>query len=343
MGTIERGAAYRPCWSVEGKIVAGPDEDTFTLAATAVERVLSGPASLPIPAAVHLVGEYPEMASWGFPALVGSPIKVVRHAEGAAGLAEALSAASSAADAGERALVVAADLPERSDSPRSLEGALAIALVVGTDTGSPSPELKGGETRRATEAALGLREADCMAPPGRWVGAWSRNSVLGSPIDERRLREAASATVHTVSQGAYVPRPRYLENLPSRWRLVAERCLTCSATTFPPRGVCGHCGRHEPLARLPLPLEGATVVAATVIGPGGQPTEFDAEVEALGSYGVVLAELAVGVRATFLVTDAPVRRLSVGSAIGTRLRRLYPMEGEWRYGRKAVALATPAH
>jgi hypothetical protein len=53
---------------------------------------------------------------------------------------------------------------------------------------------------------------------------------------------------------------------------------------------------------------------------------------------VVLAEFAPGVRLTLQVTDAGPDELRIGSRIGTRLRRLYPMEGEWRYGRKAVPL-----
>jgi uncharacterized OB-fold protein len=80
------------------------------------------------------------------------------------------------------------------------------------------------------------------------------------------------------------------------------------------------------------------VVAATVIGKGGQPTEFDPQVEALGGYGVVLAEFEPGVRLTLQVTDASPADVRIGDRVGTRLRRLYPMEGEWRYGRKAVPL-----
>ncbi len=87
------------------------------------------------------------------------------------------------------------------------------------------------------------------------------------------------------------------------------------------------------------PRDGAVVVAATVIGKGGQPTEFDPQVDALGSYGVVLAEFAPGVRLTLQVTDSAPDGVRIGDRVGTRLRRLYPMEGEWRYGRKAVPIS----
>lgn len=78
------------------------------------------------------------------------------------------------------------------------------------------------------------------------------------------------------------------------------------------------------------------MVASTAIRTGGQPTEFDAQVAALGGYGVVLAELAPGVRVTLQVTGSSNIPLALGSRVDAHLRRLYPMEGEWRYGRKAV-------
>jgi uncharacterized OB-fold protein len=143
-----------------------------------------------------------------------------------------------------------------------------------------------------------------------------------------------------VSEGAYVPRPRYLENLPSRWRLLAERCGSCGRLTFPARGRCRECDRSDGLVAEPLPRTG-TVLAATVVAPGAHPTEFDPLVGASGAYGVVLAEMAPGVRVTLQVTDHGPEPLSPGSRITTELRRLYPMEGEWRYGQKALAERAP--
>jgi uncharacterized OB-fold protein len=61
-----------------------------------------------------------------------------------------------------------------------------------------------------------------------------------------------------------------------------------------------------------------------------------------GPYGVVLAELVPGVRATLQVADARPADVRVGSRVDTVLRRLYAIEGAWRYGRKAVpASGTP--
>jgi len=79
------------------------------------------------------------------------------------------------------------------------------------------------------------------------------------------------------------------------------------------------------------------VLAATVVAPGAHPTEFDPLVAVAGAYGVVLAEMGPGVRATLQVADHGPEPLAPGSPVRTALRRLYPMEGEWRYGRKALA------
>jgi uncharacterized OB-fold protein len=144
------------------------------------------------------------------------------------------------------------------------------------------------------------------------------------------------ASLDAVSEGAYVPRATYLENLAARWRLVAESCSHCGAVTFPPRGRCRSCGRADQLRSVPLSRKGLSVATVTTIAPGAQPTEFDPQVSLLGSYSVVVADLAPGVRVTAQVTDAVAGAIVVGDRVDLELRRLYPMEGEWRYGLKAV-------
>lgn len=179
---------------------------------------------------------------------------------------------------------------------------------------------------RVVLAARGIHPRPAFAPRGLSLGS---------------VRPFVEAPLTTVSEGAYVPRARYLEDLPSRWRLEAERCGHCGTLTFPARGVCRSCHAREGLLPHPLPRDGGMVVAVTTIGQGGQPTEFDPQVAALGEYSVALVELVPGVRSTLQVTDASPGEVHIGSRVATRLRRLYPMEGEWRYGRKAVPLAYP--
>jgi uncharacterized OB-fold protein len=169
-----------------------------------------------------------------------------------------------------------------------------------------------------------------------WLGAFSGSARSAMPISEEVWRRSFDRPVRTVSEGAYIPGPRYLENLPSRWRFAATRCAACGTYAMPPRGVCPKCRATEGQIPETLRRSGGTIVASTMIGPGGQPTEFDAQVELTGAYQVVIVELAPGVRVTLQVTDAVVGELTIGGQVDTRLRRLYPMEGEWRYGRKAV-------
>lgn len=169
---------------------------------------------------------------------------------------------------------------------------------------------------------------DVVGPPPASPDPRERTSSLDRPP----LAQPA------VSEGAYLPRPRYLEALPSRWRLVAERCPACGHRTFPARGACRGCGRSEGLVAEELPREGGVVEARTTVRQGAQPTEFDGLVEETGGYDVALVRLAPDVLATFQVADARPGTTPVGARVAARLRRLYATEGEWRYGRKVVVV-----
>ncbi len=325
MAGLERGAVYVPGFRRGDLAVAGPDEDAFTLGATALEGLASVSAGLPPPTSIHLVGTFPPVLDGGLPALLGHPIALVRDAPGIAGFREALAAASGPSSPGPT-LILAVEL---MGSPTS--GAVAVVLRLGA-TGSSS----GSSAPSAESAAAGAR--DLLATLPATAVSYLVSLLDGSAPDEVSARAWGETALGAVSEGAYVPRARYLENLPSRWRLEVQRCGHCGSLTFPARNRCRSCGAEEGLTGEALPRDGARVVAATTIGKGGQPTEFDAQVEALGEYSVVLAEFAPDVRLTLQVSDAPPGTISIGDRIGTRLRRLYPMEGEWRYGRKAVPL-----
>jgi uncharacterized OB-fold protein len=330
---VEAGAVYVPGFVSEGRPVAGPDEDAFTLAATAWEGLPPLPAGAPSPRSLHLVGSFPRMVDWGFAALLGHPVELVTHPAGLSGLSEALAQVEAAGPDGPPQLLLGVQIPERSgpDSGPDLGvGAGAVALRFAAAGSLSRAErsllLEGPDVVSAAKVVLASRGVDPPGPTGH------RGLSLGS------IRPFVEAPVTAVSEGAYVPRARYLENLASRWRLVAERCGHCGSLTFPARGVCRSCSAREGLSPHPLPRDGGTVVAVTTIGQGGQPTEFDLQVAALGEYAVALVELAPGVVSTLQVTDASPGEVRIGTRVATRLRRLYPMEGEWRYGRKALPL-----
>lgn len=348
--------------------VLGPDEDPFTLAAAALERLVEDPHPVGPLETIHLAGTFPASIDPWLPELLGHPVTITRHAPTAEGFLSALHSCS-AELLGTHA-VVGVDIPATGVLGRS--GAVAVGLLVGSGPGlemprslspslpfTPGPPIPqigqppicapafalhaafghawkaaghrsvNGEVGRG---GLGIRDMD----PIEWRGDWSGPTASPIALDPGKFATVGDRHLFAVSEGAYVPRARYLENLPSRWRFVGERCGGCSAITFPVRGSCRACHSSDRLSRMDLPLHGGTVLASTVIARGGQPTEFDDQVEAMGPYGVVLAELQPGVRVTLQVADALPGSVQVGDQIHTRLRRLYPMEGEWRYGRKAV-------
>lgn len=368
MPAILRASCVIPRSEVDGLRGYAADEDEFTLAAAALERLVECGEPGARLQTVHLVGPFPAPVDAWIPELLGHAVSIVRHEGPHDGI---LTAVRAAADEprGTHA-VVAVDSPETGPAGRS--GAVAVALSIGGGSGielvRPGPgasvapaalSVQGIGAPRRTGPAFVLHSrfgrpaaGDLVRVPAvevrfddvgfravgaiEWVGDWD-----GAPIPSLRLAagpspKIAETRLWAVSEGAYVPRLRYLENLPSRWRFMAERCGHCETLTFPVRGSCRSCHRSDRLERIPLPLHGGSVLARTIVARGGQPTEFDDQVEANGPYAVVLVELAPMARVTLQVTDAPPDALQLGDRVDTRLRRLYPMEGEWRYGRKAV-------
>jgi uncharacterized OB-fold protein len=220
---------------------------------------------------------------------------------------------------------------EVGSEPDGLGGApnlpFGLALHALSAEAPPGEEVAVAFLRGEATEFLGLRRTG----PVRWIGPTGFPAASGAPSPPHLPDDLLRA----VSEGAHVPRPRYVENLPSRWRFAADRCSACGTISFPRRGRCRQCGAREGLAEFELPREG-TVEASTVVAPGAQPTEFDPLVARTGAYGVVLVKLSDGARATLMVADGTNSPLPIGNRVGTQLRRLYPIEGEWRYGRKAV-------
>ncbi|MGI0131230.1 MAG: Zn-ribbon domain-containing OB-fold protein [Thermoplasmata archaeon] len=339
-----KAAAYRPAGGRDGRSSSGPDEDGFTLAATALERLLTPDGSLGLVERLLLAGDLPASADADLARFIGASVPAERFGAGSSGVRAALGAAAETGPAGEDVLLIAVDLEaDRTGRPLRARGSLgdaAVAVRFSEAEGAialtvPDDDPEDGD--EATAPLLRLCAEQRVDGANRWAvdGAAERatGSTLAEPGPRPTLRDQGP-----VSQGAYVPWSRYLDNLPSRWWFAADRCRSCGGLTFPMRGRCRHCGERQGLATVRLPRDGGKVVAATTIGPGGQPTEFDEQVTATGPYQVVLVELAKEVRVTLQVADAFAGHLPLGARVGTRLRRLYPMEGEWRYGRKAVPL-----
>ncbi len=328
-----RAAAYVPRYSDGRQRVGGFDEDAFTFLAAALERAeppdvpAGGDASL-----TPLGAAFPAAAS-DLAELLGAPVRLLAPPTGHAPLAEALEQAAGARGPAWIAIISAgAGEGKRGANAR---GDGAAALLVDDGEGLDIGALARDARSNGAGDLLGEIVSLLAGRPGPSVrtGDWEASPSTGpSPPGHR----PTDPPTFSVSQGAFVPQPRYEESRPSRWRFVGERCGACQQRTFPARGRCRSCGRSDALRAEPLPLRGAKVLASTWIGAGGQPTEFDEQVASQGPYGVVVAELAPDARVTLAVTDARPDEMRVGATIDTELRRLYPIEGGWRYGRKAV-------
>ena len=335
---IVRAAAYLPRCTDGHRRVGAADEDAFTFAATALERAVVRDRPDRRPQTVTAVEGSGPFDPSGLAVILGAPVRLAASQGAEMPVDHALEAAVHG-DGPQWVVSVTRDRPGAPGpsvgSPG--EGAAAILIDDGAATGLPPLPREGRDGGRSALARLFAMHRT-VAGPTAWVGDWAADPAAGprahpGPLS---LREAPP---FTVSQGAYVPPPRYDESRASRWNLLADRCGSCGARTFPSRGRCHGCGAADRLVAEPLPLHGASVVAVTWIGPGGQPTEFDLQVETSGSYGVVLAQVAPDVRVTLMVADSTPDEVSVGSTVDTALRRLYPMDGAWRYGRKAIPAA----
>jgi uncharacterized OB-fold protein len=312
--------------------------DGFTLVARAVELLGPGAIDRSSVARLILVGDLPPPAAEDLSRFLGVTLDLERQVLHAPSLPEAMDAAL-APDPPGPALVLAVSVRGSGESSptRGPDAGRPAAIALWVDERGPAPEpFVPGSVAPLTIDQL-RREAGehgaFWVPPRRAAnhGGDARAEPPGMVI----------APDLPVAQGAYVPWPRYAEGTLAHWNLGAERCTDCGALTFPPRGRCRPCEKTTALTPVRLDPGSGRVVASTRIGPGGQPTEFDDQVAREGPYGVVVVEFEGGVRATLQVADHSGGPLPIGTPVGTEIRRAYPMEGRWRYARKAVPRPPP--
>ena len=337
-----RAAVYLPGYQVDGVRRSGPDEDAFTMGAAALERLGVGRTSAAAgPVRLIAWGEAVEVPTENWQGVLGVPV-------------ERIDVPHDRATTWGDLLAAAGRPPASGSSP--LTGTVVVGAVAPErGAGSSAPE-EGGYALLVDELSshpgnvLHLPAAD--APAVAWpfgsthdVGNLPAGVAVEAPSELRALPKGSATpgpgSVTRVSEGAYLPPSTYREGWPSRWRFEGERCGGCSTTTFPSRGRCRGCGASDGLLPAPLPRDRLRVEAITWIGPGGQPTEFDDLVAITGVYGVALVELAQGIRATVALTDAAPGSVRIGDRLDTRLRRLYALDGSWRYGRKGIPTARP--
>ena len=213
-----------------------------------------------------------------------------------------------------------------SPSPRPQIAALAEALGAPVGTHLTLTAHAGGEPMSLTFL---------IEHPPSWSGRSSPENDAGR-AHESDSANRPSLEPKNVSEGAYLPKATYLSDRPSRWRLAFDQCGACGHETFPIRGRCARCGESAQLVRREYPRAGLAVEATTVVHRGAQPTEFDRQVSATGDYQVVVARAGPSARVTLQLAGPTTPILEIGDRVDAVLRRLLPMEGEWRYGLKAI-------
>lgn len=155
------------------------------------------------------------------------------------------------------------------------------------------------------------------------------------PADPDRLDALARAPAHAVDaipMGAYVPEATWAASQDVRYRPQVGVCADGHAH-FPPRRACPVCG--VPTEQR-APVHRGRVHTFTVIAAGGGPTEFDFLQRAWGSYATMAVEPDgyPGARIPALAADTDPDDVRIGQSVGVAFRRIYAMQGAWRYGTK---------
>jgi|GEM_PF-336695 uncharacterized OB-fold protein len=164
------------------------------------------------------------------------------------------------------------------------------------------------------------------------------NPRPGEPViavEDAAWRSRSRVALSSVSEGAYVSGDRYRSGWAGHWRLEGTRCRRCGRYALAATDVCRFCGSPE-VEPSQLSREGARLEAITTIHKGAQPTEFDWMEDSALPYQVGLVRFPEGHRLSLQITDTPPGSARPGDAVELVLRRIYPQEGSWRYGLKAV-------
>jgi uncharacterized OB-fold protein len=222
-------------------------------------------------------------------------------------------------------LRVALDLPvapvTASDPMAVAKGMRGPVWAVGCPPGTASAIAALVDDREGADVAA-PRD---VSPPPRAV------SPLRALQESRRVPPAEP--IPDSPMGAYVPWGTWMEDLPARLRLVAQRCKTCGRAQYPPRAACVQC-RSRVFGGVELPRE-ALVYAATRIGRGGAPSEFALEQAQTGDYWMGVVEWPEpGVRVTARLSGYAEEAPRIGDRVRPVVRRLFQQEGRTRYGTK---------
>ncbi len=127
-----------------------------------------------------------------------------------------------------------------------------------------------------------------------------------------------------------MPSPRYIRELPARYRLEATRCRSCGKVSYPSRVLCPSC-RSEDAESLNLSHKGKVITSTVIHTP---PDDFVME----APFAMALVETPEGARMMVQVVDCDSAKVLPGLEVELEFR-LIRKEGHGGilcYGHKAV-------
>ena len=126
--------------------------------------------------------------------------------------------------------------------------------------------------------------------------------------------------------------PRYVREVPQRYRLEASKCKGCGKINFPPRLVCPKCGKRE-FETIRLSDEGK-ILTYTIIRVGSDI--FSRETP----YAVAIIETTEGAKLMAMIADTALDEVSIGKKVKMVFRKIQDegVSGLHCYGYKAIVV-----
>ena len=126
--------------------------------------------------------------------------------------------------------------------------------------------------------------------------------------------------------------PRYVREVPQRYRLEASKCKSCGKVKFPPRLVCPECKSRE-FETIKIRDEGK-ILTYTVIRVGSDV--FSRETP----YAIAIIETNDNVKIMAMVADTKVEDVKIGSKVRLVFRKIQDegVSGLHCYGYKAIVI-----
>ena len=126
--------------------------------------------------------------------------------------------------------------------------------------------------------------------------------------------------------------PRYVREVPQRYRLEASKCKACGKINFPPRLVCPKCGKRE-FETINLSNEGK-ILTYTIIRVGSDI--FNRETP----YAVAIIETTEGAKLMAMIADTKLADVAIGKKVQLIFRKIQDegVSGLHCYGYKAIVI-----